>query len=258
MAHSLELEQAVLEVLYKKCLDRPLWVSESEVFWNISDVRVTEREVREVLEQLVYHRRIVKQVGKYQISKAEFLAIKEQMEGLGELQGNEQPPTECNQSHTENLVGKKGSRTPVLKISVLAILLLLLGCILGLFLAERDPQEPLAQITHQEIALSLVTPPKHTLPNLSAKDEVELKRSLKGLSAYLQSQQEAYGTMAKRIDSLQREIVELKGNTKAQEQVYEQKIERLQYIWLATLGIVLCLGTLAIIESLKFHTKKSS
>ena len=50
MAHSLELEQAVLEVLYKKCLDRPLWVSESEVFWNISDVRVTEREVREVLE----------------------------------------------------------------------------------------------------------------------------------------------------------------------------------------------------------------
>jgi len=73
MAHSLELEQAVLEVLYKKCLDRPLWVSESEVFWSISDVRVTEREVREVLEQLVYHRRIVKQVGKYQISKAEFL-----------------------------------------------------------------------------------------------------------------------------------------------------------------------------------------
>lgn len=106
--------------------------------------------------------------------------------------------------------------------------------------------------------MSLVTPPKHALPNLSAKDEVELKRSLKGLSAYLQSQQEAYVTMAKRIDSLQREIVELKGNTKAQEQVYEQKIEKLQYIGLATLGIVLCLGTLAIIESLKFHTKKSS
>lgn len=107
MAHSLELEQAVLEVLYKKCLDRPLWVSESEVFWNISDVRVTEREVREVLEQLVYHRRIVKQVGKYQISKAEFLAIKEQMEGLGELQGDEQPPTECKSIPYRELSGKE-------------------------------------------------------------------------------------------------------------------------------------------------------
>lgn len=258
MAYSIELEQAVLEVLYQKCLDRPLWVSESEVFWNISDVRVTEREVREVLEQLVYHRRVVKQVGKYQISKAEFLSIKEQMEGSGELHNDEQLSTERNQPHTKEIVEKKASRASALKISVLAMLLLLLGCIIGLFLAERDTQEPLAQITHQEVALSSVTPPKHALPNLSAKDEVELKRSLKGLSTYLQSQQEAYTTMAKHIDSLQREIVKLKSDAKEQEQAYEQKIEKLQYLWLATLAIVLCLGTLAIIESLKIHTKKSS
>lgn len=258
MAYSIELEQAVLEVLYQKCLDRPLWVSESEVFWNISDVRVTEREVREVLEQLVYHRRIVKQVGKYQISKAEFLSIKEQMEGSGELHSDEQLSTECNQPYAEGLAGKKTYRTSMLKVSVLAILLLLLGCILGLFLAEPDPRDPLVQTTHQEMVLSPVTPPKHTLPNLSAKDEVELKRSLKGLSAYLQSQQEAYTTMAKHIDSLQREMVELKSNAKEQEQAYEQKIEKLQYLWLATLAIVLCLGMLAIIESLKFHAKKSS
>lgn len=80
MYHPFDLEATILDILYQKCLDRPLWVSESEVYWLIPHLSVTEREVREVLDQLVFHRRVLKQVGKYQISKAEFQSIKERIE----------------------------------------------------------------------------------------------------------------------------------------------------------------------------------
>ncbi len=90
MSATFDLETAVLDILYQKCLERPLWVTESEVFWSIPNTSITEREVREMLEQLVYHRRILKQVGKYQISKTEFLSIKERLEGVNERREEEQ------------------------------------------------------------------------------------------------------------------------------------------------------------------------
>lgn len=75
-----ELEQNVLDILFQKSISSPIWVTESEVYWSIQDMNVTERDVREALERLVYLRRIMKKVGKYQIEKIEFLAIKQRLE----------------------------------------------------------------------------------------------------------------------------------------------------------------------------------
>ena len=65
-----ELEERVLEILYQKSISSPLWVTESEIYWSIPDMNVTEREVREALDRLVYQRRVMKKVGKYQIEKS--------------------------------------------------------------------------------------------------------------------------------------------------------------------------------------------
>ena len=87
-----ELEERVLEILYQKSISSPLWITESEIYWSIPDMNVTERDVREALDRLVYQRRVMKKVGKYQIEKVEFLAIKERLDspvslGLSESVG---------------------------------------------------------------------------------------------------------------------------------------------------------------------------
>lgn len=42
-----ELEERVLEILYQKSISSPLWITESEIYWSIPDMNVTERDVRE-------------------------------------------------------------------------------------------------------------------------------------------------------------------------------------------------------------------
>lgn len=129
-----ELEERVLEILYQKSISSPLWVTESEIYWSIPDMNVTERDVREALDHLVYQRKVMKKVGKYQIEKVEFLAIKERLDspvslGLSESVGQ------------NNNVEKESGEKPCSRPSVrewngqgLVSLLVCLSCIIFGFL----------------------------------------------------------------------------------------------------------------------------
>lgn len=96
-----ELEERVLEILYQKSISSPLQVTESEVYWSIPDMNITERDVREALERLVYQRRVMKKAGKYQIEKAEFLAIKERLDSPASL-GLSESVEQNNNGEKEN------------------------------------------------------------------------------------------------------------------------------------------------------------
>ncbi|WP_417176278.1 DUF5457 domain-containing protein [Alistipes putredinis] len=70
-----QLQAEILEILYQKCLQKPIWVSCTEVFWSISNLKVTERSVKEILDWLVKNDLVIYQADKYQISKREFVDI---------------------------------------------------------------------------------------------------------------------------------------------------------------------------------------
>lgn len=72
------LEEAVLDVLYAKSIDRPLWVNASEVYWSLPFADVSEREVTAMLTELVEEQRVKLYLGKYQLSKEEQVRLKEQ------------------------------------------------------------------------------------------------------------------------------------------------------------------------------------
>ena len=129
-----ELEERVLEILYQKSISSPLWITESEIYWSIPDMNVTERDVREALDRLVYQRRVMKKVGKYQIEKVEFLAIKERLDspvslGLSESVGQ-------NNNVEKESGGKNCSRPSVREWNGqgLVSLLVCLSCIIFGFL----------------------------------------------------------------------------------------------------------------------------
>ena len=48
-----QLQAEILEILYQKCLQKPIWVSCAEIFWSISNLKVSERSVKDVLDWLV-------------------------------------------------------------------------------------------------------------------------------------------------------------------------------------------------------------
>lgn len=79
------LEEAVLDVLHAKSIDRPLWVNASEVYWSLPFADVSEREVTAMLTELVEEQRVKLYLGKYQLSKEEQVRIKERkLEDLAE------------------------------------------------------------------------------------------------------------------------------------------------------------------------------
>ena len=111
----------MLEILYQKSISSPLWITESEIYWSIPDMNVTERDVREALDRLVYQRRVMKKVGKYQIEKVEFLAIKERLDspvslGLSESVGQ------------NNNVEKGSGEKPCSRLSLIHISVKLSPC----------------------------------------------------------------------------------------------------------------------------------
>lgn len=75
-----QLQAEILEILYQKCLQKPIWVSCTEVFWSISNLKVSERSVKEILDWLVKNDLVIYQADKYQISKREFLDISKRKE----------------------------------------------------------------------------------------------------------------------------------------------------------------------------------
>ncbi len=42
-----QLQAEILEILYQKCLQKPIWVSCAEIFWSISNLKVSERSVKD-------------------------------------------------------------------------------------------------------------------------------------------------------------------------------------------------------------------
>ncbi|WP_239466149.1 DUF5457 domain-containing protein [Bacteroides gallinaceum] len=72
-----QLQEEIMEILYQKSLQKPLWVTCSEVYWNIKNIKVSERSVREALDWLVKNDVVICQAEKYQISKREFIEMSE-------------------------------------------------------------------------------------------------------------------------------------------------------------------------------------
>ena len=68
-----QLQAEILEILYQKSLQRPIWVSCAEIFWSVSNIKVPERSVKDVLDWLVKNGLVVYQADKYQIAKSEFI-----------------------------------------------------------------------------------------------------------------------------------------------------------------------------------------
>ena len=124
------LEEAVLAVLYAKSLEHPLWINASEVYWSLPFAEVSEREVTDMLTELVEEQRVKLYLGKYQLSKEEQIRLKEREPEAQKVRILDQgiKYDDVEKSHQEKLDTKFSVRSYHI---LQALAVFLLGVVLG-------------------------------------------------------------------------------------------------------------------------------
>lgn len=124
------LEEAVLAVLYAKSLEHPLWINASEVYWSLPFAEVSEREVTDMLTELVEEQRVKLYLGKYQLSKEEQIRLKEREQEAQKVRILDQgiKYDDVEKSHQEKLDTKFSVRSYHI---LQALTVFLLGFVLG-------------------------------------------------------------------------------------------------------------------------------
>lgn len=69
------LHEVILDIMFFKNKEKPVPYSPEDIFWQIKDPSISERQIKEVLDWLVVNKRVEKRFGKYQIDKYEFIDI---------------------------------------------------------------------------------------------------------------------------------------------------------------------------------------
>lgn len=131
MSTANNIEQSILDILYKKALERPLWITVSEIYW-ILPYTTSEEQIRGVLSKLVSQGRVHKQADKYQISPKEFIVMQERPAEQDKHQEEIQMPTAgCQPAEILEGASKKASSSKMLYVALLAFVL---GILLGFLL----------------------------------------------------------------------------------------------------------------------------
>lgn len=106
-----QLQKEIMEILYTKSLVKPVWVTCSEVYWNIQNIKVTERSVREALDWLVKNEVVLYQGDKYQINKREFIEMSKRKAMEEKEMSQETSPQPENTGMNDNKTEIRNART---------------------------------------------------------------------------------------------------------------------------------------------------
>lgn len=71
------LHEVVLHIMFTKNTEKAAAITPEDILWKINNPEISERNIREVLEWLVLHKRVEKYLGKYSLDRIEFLGLKE-------------------------------------------------------------------------------------------------------------------------------------------------------------------------------------
>ncbi len=71
------LHEVVLKVMFLENTERAAEMTSQDILWKIENPEISERQVREVLEWLVHHKKVSYYAGKYNLDRYEFLEIKQ-------------------------------------------------------------------------------------------------------------------------------------------------------------------------------------
>ena len=255
-----QLQEEILEILYQKSINRPTWITCSEIYWNIKNLKVSERSVKEILDWLVKNDLVLHQADKYQIDKREFLdmakrkTIENQMTDDASHAWGEEAVVYNSMVSDSNPIREISNRhlSPSHSVPFIGILLsfVLSGIVLGLlvFNIVSDSQDKEINNKLESLAKMTDSIPETTLtvPSIPyARDYHTINRNIKNLNGAIIEQQSINKTLEAAIngervyaESIRDVIVSQQGEIKRLTR------DRNVYLWIIGIGMFLLNGTL--------------
>lgn len=248
-----QLQEEILEILYQKSINRPTWITCSEIYWNIKNLKVSERSVKEILDWLVKNDLVLHQADKYQIDKREFLDMSlrkssDDVEGAGlsDMQGTDTFDTPY---HFSNLWerGVRIYRHSNTAFAIIALIALLLsGTFIGILVFNCFT--PQTSIPVELVALkdSTVMEPAKVFEPTFIKDAYGINRNFKALQTTLISQHDVNEVVSAKLNAQQNSINKLTEALQQQnDHNYALEKERNIYTWI-TASVLLVLSLLLV------------
>lgn len=247
-----QLQTEILEILYQKSLQKPIWVSCTEVFWSIDNLKVSERSVKEILDWLVKNDLVIYQADKYQISKREFVDIsrrkaleKKETEEDAEVREPDygtitpQHPTR-NHPWSEPEHPQPVAKSSNIMSAVIALIAFLLsGTLVGILLFNSFASEKHinAELSHlpDSIQISML---QASTPGY-IRDAYTTNRNFKSIQTSLETQQRINAELSDICKAQQTQINMLTTCVKQQATDIEQlEKERKIYTWMIALSLL--------------------
>lgn len=247
-----QLQEEILEILYQKCLQKPIWVSCTEIFWSISNLKVSERSVKEILDWLVKNDLVVYQADKYQIAKREFVNMskckalekiaKEEILETKSMDYDPQKTTVSSHHHpwlNQDNWQSAAKPTNTLSAVIALIAFLISGTLVGIlvfnnFAREERGNVELAIIPDSIQILSLqVSVPGHI------RDAYTANRNFKSIQNSLEAQQRINTELTHICKTQQSQINELTACAQRQAADIEHlEKERKIYTWMIAIALL--------------------
>lgn len=259
-----QLQAEILEILYNKSLQKPIWVSSSEVYWNITNLKVSERSVKEVLDWLVKNDLVLHQADKYQIDKREFLDMTKRKKVEEDMISEMPTPTaeaitnpHIRSSADTSIIGVHERATAQASqssysLSFIVILLsfVLSGIVLGLlvFNSFSESQDKVLDDGADSFAVMVDSVDVHPLsvPSVSyIRDSYALNKNFKNINGSFVEQQKINGTLSEAIKNDRRSMDAIRNVIISQHnEILKLRRDRNIFLWILGISLFLLTGTL--------------
>lgn len=259
-----QLQIEIMEILYQKSLLKPVWISCAEIYWNITNLKVTERCVKDVLDWLVKNELVLYQADKYQIDKREFLDMTKKKETErkevdntennidGLIDNSLSKINNCHISGCFNGDMISNSKNTAYTIISLAAFLLC-GTLVGILFFNTLTAERIQQTELFTLPDSIQVGQLKIIPPVYSRDTYIVNRNFKRIHNILEEQQRINTELLELTKRQQRQINEMTIYIQHQTSEIEQyEREHRIYIWMISIAL-LVLSSLFIYR----HNRKS-
>ncbi len=251
-----QLQKDILEILYQKSLQKPIWVSSAEIYWSINNIKVTERSVKDVLDWLVKNDLVLCQADKYQISKREFMDMSRRkgieikdVEDPHEISTNRSSPMlpgTMDASQPWHYMAQRERSSSVFYAIIALIALLVSGTFIGVLVYNSCVRTNNEYVELTTLPDSINIGSIHVLEPSHIKDAYNVNRNFKTLYNSLVSQQGVNKDVMELAKAQQHQINQLTMVVKQQStQIDEIEKERRIYTWM-TASVLLVLSLLLV------------
>ncbi len=252
------LHEVILDIMYFKNTEKPSAFTPEDIFWQMKDPDISERQIKEVLDWLVVNKKAEKRFGKYQIDKYEFIdiankykqevvtdntakdtePIEKKVEVVKKVSVSKPKPQKDIKAPTKTPTRTKGNLNKSYWVFLVVFL------ILSLYVGYRVYDTPTYTFSKIELETTQIhTPEELYIPIKSSDEQTDvLDKQMQNISYSFIKQNKTNKIITDELSRQNNRIITLQKELNKLNQSYQQQKENNKIVFIVFLCILLVLG----------------